>query len=1627
MIQRRSVKASSSENEGPQQFHTPTKMSDPRQPLRDMLLQNSVQRGLKKLDVDRLSMNVNVTGLTPMLNKLHLQSEIPSSPTLVYEDVFGEELLKSAARARGLTPLVARGVLKSRAPVRPIRPETPSLIRESLNNSSVPSVCAPSADTGNAVQPEDSMLETEVEVETVPGQDKLDKRDRLPVMFKSPSPCVAVAIPASPQPDRRMDTPQQPCPEALADVCSGSVPQMDTNRDEDQLVKTQTAAVSFPQPVVESLENLNGAVTANSAVKSPEVHVSPIPRMDMERETFSTKAVERPESSPGISEALGCTLVTSPSPSVEVQRGIGENCDMNISIETLPVLRSPSFSVETEAGEVALSPQPRVDIESSTSTPILSPRVVEILCAFQTVPEAIHNLIPGPQIEEEGRPDVEVGTSPLPGPGMEMTNLVDDVSEVVTSPVTDASEEVTNVLDDVIEEVINLVTDAIEEMTSPEADASEVTNQLDYSEEVTIPVTGISVENTDCFSEPGEELTGLLPGSSDEEVTRQLPEANAKKDVSFLPDTGVEVGTSPLTGPGMEMTNLVDDVSEEVTSPVTDASEEVTNVLDDVIEEVINLVTDAIEEMTSPVADASEEVTNQLDYSEEVTIPVTGISVENTDGFSEPGEELTGLLPGTSVEEVTRELPEANAKKDVSFLPDTGVEVGTSPMQPMPTCALMCMVHTKGFHTPTPMDAMAGWRLLGTEVIRNRVCIREVSTAITPIGTQCAESSMTPLSLADKSINTSLQEEVRQSQVVDSATLTDSLLWNISRKDLDSVPREVLERRLETALLMNDVLCSQLNDLAKSKGVGLHVGPADLREIFTQTDSTQAPEVEQQYRDLYLRTLGRMQDLEMSLEQYQQLQNFICQNREEQNRAVQEVEETSGYMASAYEEVKKERVKLRQQTQEMKQLLKSSTEVLYTMRERTRCAFQEHAQMKRNMENALTEKEAVDQCCRLLSGSSADRIARLELDLVTWKELCASLQKAGAEQGAWCEEFESTMDCVGTTHHRVVENQQKLRLQLKEAGDLAHHSLAQLQALNRRAQAALEEQAALRSQAEETEYQRDTVQQKLDHTAKELGNAQEQLLWLSSEKLQLQSELQTRSDQLTELGVERDKLMNGNAKYFVEVATTEASLKLLEVTLAEMTEKLQASEAHNKELEDTIKENTQSWEQTLSSLKQEKETGERLVLEYQEQLALFGETLRESQKKLYELSEVQAQFTILSENTEFMEQEVKLSHEQLKETEANLRSQVDLLHSRELECKELRTEQNSLRLKLETVKQNARLMCQALMQVSALKDRVQAFTQATEAALQSQQSQSGAAHDQSNLVNLSLVCEVLQAAAKRPDPEENEPNKDHERDASCSFKSHKSVFAPIEPATPLKLDNVDTWLRRVEDLGEAVSDLLDVASRRERGYHQQAQKLLQEIADMKAQRKAMLLNCDTLTDKLTDLKIQNKRLSQDLERQDKTNQNLEKTIASQDDNILYLHKQMETNFKEHGVVLALQDEVMELKRSLQRAQVETDTFREEMIKLRESGSAADIDWLQEKVELRHQVRKLRDRVLQYENTVQQMSRHRNTLEENSRKGERELAILDNLIENIRTTLLSIPHTVAGSQELKSLLHLLGED
>ncbi|XP_070783226.1 sperm-associated antigen 5 [Enoplosus armatus] len=124
----------------------------------------------------------------------------------------------------------------------------------------------------------------------------------------------------------------------------------------------------------------------------------------------------------------------------------------------------------------------------------------------------------------------------------------------------------------------------------------------------------------------------------------------------------------------------------------------------------------------------------------------------------------------------------------------------------------------------------------------------------------------------------------------------------------------------------------------------------------------------------------------------------------------------------------------------------------------------------------------------------------------------------------------------------------------------------------------------------------------------------------------------------------------------------------------------------------------------------------------------------------------------------------------------------------------------------------------------------------------------------------------------------------------------------------------------------------------------------------------------------------------------------------------------------------LRKEVVELRRSLQQSKVESQFLRGELRKACDT-SAHPAHFMEEKIQLLKEVERLKLSLQEVEQArvklLDRAKRHQIIHQTNQQKSENELQMLNNMINKVRETLLSLPQVVRNCDQLQQLVEYIG--
>ncbi|XP_077427726.1 sperm-associated antigen 5 isoform X2 [Vanacampus margaritifer] len=529
---------------------------------------------------------------------------------------------------------------------------------------------------------------------------------------------------------------------------------------------------------------------------------------------------------------------------------------------------------------------------------------------------------------------------------------------------------------------------------------------------------------------------------------------------------------------------------------------------------------------------------------------------------------------------------------------------------------------------------------------------------------------VTPVKRIDRSLNTSGEFERKGDfSKADACTLTDPLhlLWNCPPDSLDCVPREELEKRLMSSMIMVEALVQQLAVAQATVCVGPSAGPppSERRNKLVQTDHTELSQTTM-YRDLYLEALNRIGDLEQDGRSLQELVQSM------QGMRVTMTFLTSDTVA-ALSDMKQMEVLVREDHQNLAshyaEMTSSHTkfkEMLMQMIQKVEEAFRQRDEVKSQMEDAQTSKEAAFNTMEQLRTRCAGEIAELQRSIGSQQELLTALNVTFPEQVALNKTNHETLNSASDLLCQTMEDQSKMTQELSVVRSLLHRTAPLLVELNEKAAAALRERDEHMSVRERAQEEREQLEEELRRARLSFQTAEEQIGDFSLQVTILTSELGVLRHKLKEREEERAQLERTITEMSATVSSTTAAHTFLEHTLAEEMSKLQQAQRDAIEAKETA-------EQLASSLRQSEERAADLVCQLAERDEDLGrlQALSQSQhSQIQQLRDVDAQLRSATEMNEFLQAENEVAREQLVEDDGILRA----LHERNIQCEDLKTE-----------------------------------------------------------------------------------------------------------------------------------------------------------------------------------------------------------------------------------------------------------------------------------------------------------------------------------------------------------------
>ncbi|XP_034393609.1 sperm-associated antigen 5 [Cyclopterus lumpus] len=906
----------------------------------------------------------------------------------------------------------------------------------------------------------------------------------------------------------------------------------------------------------------------------------------------------------------------------------------------------------------------------------------------------------------------------------------------------------------------------------------------------------------------------------------------------------------------------------------------------------------------------------------------------------------------------------------------------------------------------------------------------------------------TPVKWLDQSVNTTGQfERKRNISVVDSCTLTDPLLWNLPPGSLECLPRQELEQRLRSSMIMVEALVQQLSACRADGCPSAGPAPSDLRDKLVQTDHSELSQTTM-YRDLYLEALSRIGELELNGSSLQNLIQHMQVMRGTMSSLSYDTDAALSNVKQIGAVVREDHQSLVLHYGQMKSVFEKTKEIHTTLLQKVNNAFHQRDDMRMRMEDAVTTKEAAFSAMDQLRTHCATEVIELERIVGSQQELSAALDQTYPEQVALIrastEMLNSASDVLSTT----MDEHCTLMKELCTTRALLQKTTPMLLKLNEKAASALRERDGHLSARDQAVEEREQIEEEFKEANMNLQSATEQISDLNLQVTILASEMGVLRQKLTEREEERGLLETKVTKLSATVSSTLASYTFLEQALASESTKLQQSW---KDIQITT-DRANELERSLGQSEQRASEFSQALAQREEQLSQL-KVLSQSQKtQIQQLQEVCTQLNGVREMNEFLQVENEFAREQMAESECMLRANLQGLRERNIQCEDLKVERDQLQLEnrslqeeLETTRSRAdatqlelgQKLSQAVTEIILLHHTLRGLTNELHTALNEQKSEpqkeSQRRHPSSSFVDSVMV--ALTAEKEEDVATDTAPGSDSPGPPCENVFSATSAFTRIATVTPKKSlnsvefkpgeDEQSSVAELFADLGGTVSELISTVKLLQQHKDAQLEQLHNTISGLQVEQQAAH---NRHHEEVSELKCQLSSLNSLFERGNQALQQRaqdEKTVTKL---MADIQDTQETLNKHKIDSNELRKEVVELRRSLHQSKVETQFLHEELRKAG-SQSANPALFMEEKIQLLREVERLKLSLQEVEQTrvklLDRAKRHQIVHQTNQQKSENELQMLNKILNKVRETLRSLPVVVKNCVQLQQLIDYIG--
>ncbi|XP_073902555.1 sperm-associated antigen 5 isoform X2 [Castor canadensis] len=668
--------------------------------------------------------------------------------------------------------------------------------------------------------------------------------------------------------------------------------------------------------------------------------------------------------------------------------------------------------------------------------------------------------------------------------------------------------------------------------------------------------------------------------------------------------------------------------------------------------------------------------------------------------------------------------------------------------------------------------------------------------------------------------------------------------------------------------------------------------------------------------------------------------------------------------------VEEDRMTMSQESQHAKTLVSCCFDVLKKMRPKLQSLSTEREEARHREEMALKGKDAAETVLEAFCAHASQRISQLKQDSTSMQEFRGLLQEAQTQLvGLQTEQEELAQQVVSLTS-TLQQDWTSMQLDYGTWTALLNRSQQLTEKLTTKSRQALQE--------------RDSAIEEKQQVSRELE--------------QVSAHLEDCKGQIEQLKLENSRLVTDLRAQLQMLASTASQLKELQSQHASFAQDLAMKDELLHQLTQSNEKQAAQWQKEEMALKQ-------IKAELQQQKAVLAKEVQE-----------------LKETLEFADQESQVAHLELGQVEYQLKTTLEVLRERSLQCENLKDTVENLKAHLaSTIAEN---------QEQAL-EKAHQYSQGL--GLLTEQLQSLTLFLQTKLKEKTEVETLLLSTDCAPTQEIPPPNEsasmgnistavaDEESESAPVplLGSDKSAFTRVTSVVSLQPTETPGLEKSLAEMRTTLLELQSLCTLLQESKEEAIEVLQRKICDLQGRLQAQEEQHQE-SQKAKEADIE--KLHQALCLRYKNEKELQEVIQKQNEKIL---EQIDKN----GELISLREEVIQLTHSLRHAETETKVLKETLAgQVDPTCQPVVTNWIQEKVCLSQEVDKLRLMFLEMKNEkaklVLKYQSHRNILEENLRRSDTELKKLDDIVQHIYETLLSIPEVVRNCKELQGLLEFL---